>query len=151
MRLGLILWNAVTFIYYNWLKCSNTFLECCSLYLSCITFEHFLSVLADNWHDLQHGSMLRHSEQQRSYLGSSRFPSHPVGLFQSPLSLTSSDHHIQAREAGGGGGAPMRQCGSCGTVLWSAFYFWLFLSFPLIALFDDDLHCMDCYCNCINL
>lgn len=71
MRLGLILWNAVTFIYYNWLKCSNTFLECCSLYLSCITFEHFLSVLADNWHDLQHGSMLRHSEQQRSYLGSS--------------------------------------------------------------------------------
>ncbi len=99
---------------YVWLKCSNAFWEHCSLYLSCLTFEHSLSVLEDNWHDLQHGSMLRHSEQQRSYLGFSRVPSHPVGLFQSPPSLTSSDQHIQVREAGGG--APMRQCGSCGTV-----------------------------------
>lgn len=27
----------------------------------------------------------------------------------------------------------------------------LFLSFLLFALFDDDLHYMDCYCNCVNL
>lgn len=119
------------------------------IYLSCITSEHSLTVLTDNWHDLQHGSLLRHSKHQRSYLGTSQFPSRPVGLFQSAPSLTSSDHHIQAWERGGG--TPMRQCGSCGTVLWTAFSLWSFVSFLFFALFEDDLHCMDCYCNPINL
>lgn len=93
--------------------------------------------------------MLRHSEQQRSYLGSSQFPSHPVGLFQSPTSLTSS-----------GSGSGWRSSHEAVWVLvWKQWYCFvvlfreqqLFLSFLLLALFDDDLHYMDCYCNCINL
>lgn len=55
--------------------CSNAFWEHRSLCLSCITFEHSLTVLTDNWHDLQHGSLLCYSKQQRSYLGTSQFPS----------------------------------------------------------------------------
>lgn len=125
---------------YVWLKCSNAFWEHCSLYLSCLTFEHSLSVLADNWHDLQHGSMLRHSEQQRSYLGFSRVPSHPVGLFQSPPSLT---FRLGKRVEELPWGSVVL------VVLFGEQQ--LILSFLLLALFDDDLHCMDCYCKRINL